>query len=108
VLQRQFDGQRVRFEAADRAWLASLLHRLPQPSLRGLLAASATRHGPALASRSPRPPTRGRVATPPAGAGRAAAWIVVGPVAKRVGEACGHRMPDWRRSIATTGCLRRQ
>jgi putative transposase len=36
VLQRQLDGQRVRFDAADRAWLAALLHRLPRPSLRGL------------------------------------------------------------------------
>jgi hypothetical protein len=36
VLQRQLDGQRVRFEAADRAWLAALLHRLPRPTLRSL------------------------------------------------------------------------
>src|SRR5204863_3679358 len=36
VLQRQLDGQRVRFEAADRAWLAALLHRLPRPMLHGL------------------------------------------------------------------------
>jgi putative transposase len=35
VLQRQLDGQRVRFDSADRAWLAAL-HRLPKPSLHGL------------------------------------------------------------------------
>ena len=32
---RQLDGQRVRFEPADRAWLA-LLHPLPRPSLYSL------------------------------------------------------------------------
>jgi hypothetical protein len=36
VLQRQLDGQRVRFDPADRAWLAALLHRLPKPSLQGV------------------------------------------------------------------------
>jgi hypothetical protein len=36
VPHRQLDGQRVRFDAADRAWLAGLLHRLPRPSLQGL------------------------------------------------------------------------
>ncbi len=36
VLQRQLDGQRVRFEPADRAWLAALLHHLPRPALRRL------------------------------------------------------------------------
>jgi hypothetical protein len=36
VLQRQLDGQRVRFEPVDRAWLAGLLHPLPRPTLRGL------------------------------------------------------------------------
>jgi transposase InsO family protein len=36
VLHRQLDGQRVRFDAADRAWLAGLLHRLPRPNLHGL------------------------------------------------------------------------
>jgi putative transposase len=35
VLQRQLD-RRVRFEPADRAWLAALLHRLPKSSLQGL------------------------------------------------------------------------
>jgi hypothetical protein len=30
VLQRQLGEQRVRFEPADRAWLAALLHRLPK------------------------------------------------------------------------------
>jgi hypothetical protein len=29
VLQRQLDGRRVRFHPADRAWLAALLHHLP-------------------------------------------------------------------------------
>src|ERR1043166_4686959 len=33
-LQRQLDGQRVRFEPVDRAWLAALLHPLPRPTLR--------------------------------------------------------------------------
>jgi hypothetical protein len=33
VLQRQLDGQRVRFKPVDRAWLAALLHPLPRPSL---------------------------------------------------------------------------
>jgi hypothetical protein len=36
VLHRQLDGRRVRFDAADRAWLALLLHRLPRPTLQGL------------------------------------------------------------------------
>jgi putative transposase len=36
VLQRQLDGQRVRFEPVDRAWLAALLHPLPKPTLRRL------------------------------------------------------------------------
>jgi transposase InsO family protein len=36
VLQRQLDGQRVRFEPADRAWLAALLHPLPRPTMRRL------------------------------------------------------------------------
>jgi transposase len=36
VMQRQLDGQRVRFEPVDRAWLAALLHPLPRPSLRRL------------------------------------------------------------------------
>src|SRR5215470_17502936 len=36
VLQRQLDGQRVRFEPVDRAWLAALLHLLPRPTLRRL------------------------------------------------------------------------
>ena len=36
VLQRQLDGQRVRFQPADRAWLGALLHRLPGPALRRL------------------------------------------------------------------------
>lgn len=30
ILQRQLDGQRIRFDPADRAWLAALLHR-PRP-----------------------------------------------------------------------------
>ena len=36
ILQRQLDGQRARFDPADRVWLAALLHRLPKPSLQGL------------------------------------------------------------------------
>src|SRR5690242_7347715 len=36
VLQRQLGGQRIRFEPADRALLAALLHRLARPTLRGL------------------------------------------------------------------------
>ena len=36
VLHRQLGEQRVRFEPADRAWLAALLHQLPRPSLHGL------------------------------------------------------------------------
>lgn len=33
VLRRQLGGQRVRFEPADRAWLAALLRQLSRPSL---------------------------------------------------------------------------
>jgi len=36
VLHRQLGGKRVRFEPADRAWLAALLSTLPRPSLRRL------------------------------------------------------------------------
>src|SRR4051812_49925393 len=36
VLQRQLGGQQVRFEPADRAWLAALLSTLPRPTLRNL------------------------------------------------------------------------
>jgi putative transposase len=36
AVQRQLDGQRVRFEAADRAWLAALLHRLHRRGLQQL------------------------------------------------------------------------
>ena len=36
VLQRQLNGQQVRFEPVDRAWLAALLHPLPRPTLRRL------------------------------------------------------------------------
>jgi putative transposase len=36
VLQRQLDGQRVRFAPVDRAWLAALVHPLPRPTLRRL------------------------------------------------------------------------
>src|SRR3954452_23686950 len=32
VLHRQLDGQRVHFDPADRAWLAALLHQLPDPT----------------------------------------------------------------------------
>jgi hypothetical protein len=31
VLERQLGGERVRFNPADRAFLAALLHRLPAP-----------------------------------------------------------------------------
>ena len=33
VLHRQLDGRRVRFQPANRAWLAALLHHLPRPLL---------------------------------------------------------------------------
>lgn len=36
VLQRQLGGQRVRFEPADRAWLAALLKALSRPALQHL------------------------------------------------------------------------
>jgi hypothetical protein len=36
VLQRQLDGQQVRFAPVDRAWLAALLHPLSRPTQRGL------------------------------------------------------------------------
>jgi putative transposase len=36
VLQRQLGEQRVRFEPADRAWLAALLNKLPRPGLHRL------------------------------------------------------------------------
>jgi transposase InsO family protein len=36
VLQRQLDGQQIRFEPVDRAWLAALLQPLPRPVLRRL------------------------------------------------------------------------
>ena len=36
VLHRQLGGQRVRFEPADRAWLAALLSTLSQPALHSL------------------------------------------------------------------------
>ncbi|MEU8690439.1 integrase core domain-containing protein [Streptomyces sp. NPDC048665] len=36
VLQRQLNGQRVRFDAADRAFLAALLHGLPREVLGGM------------------------------------------------------------------------
>src|SRR4051794_32831228 len=36
VLQRQLGGHRGRFDPADRAWLAALLHQLPRPSLHHL------------------------------------------------------------------------
>jgi putative transposase len=50
VLHRQLDGHRVRFDPADRAWLAALLHRLPMPYPAAPAAAGAFRHCPALAS----------------------------------------------------------
>lgn len=36
VLHRQLGGQRVRFEPADRAFLAALLSRFPRPTLQNL------------------------------------------------------------------------
>ncbi len=36
VLQRQLSGQRIRFDPAERAWLAALLHPLPRPTLHRL------------------------------------------------------------------------
>lgn len=36
VLERQLHGERVRFTSADRAWLAALLHPLPQTVLNRL------------------------------------------------------------------------
>jgi hypothetical protein len=36
LLHRQLGEQRVRFEPADRAWLAALLRRLPKPTLQNL------------------------------------------------------------------------
>jgi hypothetical protein len=36
VLQRHLDGQQIRFEPAERAWLAALLQPLPRPTLRRL------------------------------------------------------------------------
>jgi hypothetical protein len=36
VLQRQLDGQRVRFEAVDRGWLSALRGRLSRPALQNL------------------------------------------------------------------------
>jgi putative transposase len=36
VLQRQLGGQQIRFQPAERAWLAALLHPLPRPTLRSL------------------------------------------------------------------------
>jgi transposase len=36
VLQRHLGEQKIRFEPADRALLAALLHRLPRPTLRSL------------------------------------------------------------------------
>jgi hypothetical protein len=67
VLQRQLDGQRVRFDPADRAWLAALLHQLPRPSLPHLR--MLVRPDTILRwHRGPhRPPPRGGVAAPPQG-----------------------------------------
>lgn len=35
-MDRQLGGQGIRFDPADRAWLAALLHQLPRPSLHRL------------------------------------------------------------------------
>jgi hypothetical protein len=49
VPQRQLDGQRIRFDPTDWAWLAALLHPLPQPALHRLRLQVRPGHGPALA-----------------------------------------------------------
>ncbi|MEO3781467.1 hypothetical protein ABGB16_32730 [Micromonospora sp. B11E3] len=36
ILERQLNGEKVRFTPSDRAWLAALLHRLPRDTLRHL------------------------------------------------------------------------
>jgi putative transposase len=50
VLQRHLDGQRVRFDPADRAWLAALFAPASPAQPAAPAAAGPTRHGPALAS----------------------------------------------------------
>jgi hypothetical protein len=58
VLERQFDGQKVPFAPADRAFLAALLHRLPRDVLRGT-AAGPRRNCSTVAPQSGRPTSRG-------------------------------------------------
>jgi hypothetical protein len=50
VLQRQLDGQRVRFPPADRVWLAALLHPYAQARSGQVAAAGSARHCAALAA----------------------------------------------------------
>jgi hypothetical protein len=67
ILQRHLDGQRVRFDPADRAWLAALLHHLPPARSTPAAAAGTARHDLALAPWPARPPSRREVAASPAG-----------------------------------------
>src|SRR3954469_8076908 len=62
VLHRQLDGQRVRFDPADRAWLAALLHQLPRPQPGPPSAVGAARHHPPMAPRPARTAPRSTVA----------------------------------------------
>jgi hypothetical protein len=69
ILQRHLDGQKIRFERADRALLAALLHRLPRQALHQLrllvhptrscagTATCARRHAAARPRRQGRPRT---------------------------------------------------
>src|SRR4029453_17960220 len=64
MLQRQLDGQQVRFEPADRAWLGAMLHPLPTAAPRGLPLWVRPDHDPQVAPRPDRRPPRGGVPTP--------------------------------------------
>lgn len=71
VLHRQLGEQRVRFDPADRAWLAALLHRLPRATLHRLrllvrpdtIPVLAPTSMPAAARQASRPRRRGRPRT---------------------------------------------
>ena len=96
VLQRHLGSQRIRFEPADRALLAALLHPLPRPTLRSLrlLVHPDTIlpwHRDLIARRHAaisRPRRRGRPPTPtldpPAG-------VAVGPGEPQLGVSAGAR-----------------
>jgi hypothetical protein len=45
VLERHLHGEKIRFNPADRAWFAALLHRLPRDVLRASGCWSARRRG---------------------------------------------------------------